>query len=116
MPFGDGTGPAGQGPMTGRGAGYCAGYSSPGSMNGVPGRGYYGRGGGFYGRSRGFRNMYYATGLPGWVRSRQYAGTDAFVNNEKEALQQQEKYLKEELNNIQQRMDLLKKEENKTKE
>ena len=27
MPFGDGTGPLGLGPMTGRGAGYCAGYN-----------------------------------------------------------------------------------------
>jgi hypothetical protein len=30
MPFGNGTGPAGMGPMTGRGLGYCAGYSVPG--------------------------------------------------------------------------------------
>jgi len=33
MPFGDGTGPAGMGPMTGRGAGFCAGYPMPGRMN-----------------------------------------------------------------------------------
>jgi hypothetical protein len=26
MPFGDGTGPMGMGPLTGRGAGYCAGF------------------------------------------------------------------------------------------
>ena len=38
MPLGDGTGPAGLGPMTGRVAGYCAGYSVPGFMNPVPGR------------------------------------------------------------------------------
>jgi len=30
MPGGDGTGPAGMGPMTGRAAGYCAGYPVPG--------------------------------------------------------------------------------------
>jgi hypothetical protein len=30
MPRGDGTGPMGMGPMTGRGAGYCAGASMPG--------------------------------------------------------------------------------------
>ena len=55
MPGGDGTGPAGMGPMTGRAAGYCAGYSVPGYMNPIPGRGWgfgYGRG---YGRGRGFR-------------------------------------------------------------
>jgi len=33
MPGGDGTGPAGMGPMTGRAAGYCAGYPVPGYMN-----------------------------------------------------------------------------------
>jgi hypothetical protein len=33
MPRGDGTGPMGMGPMTGRAAGYCAGYPTPGFMN-----------------------------------------------------------------------------------
>jgi hypothetical protein len=33
MPLGDGTGPTGMGPMTGRAAGYCAGYPVPGFMN-----------------------------------------------------------------------------------
>ena len=33
MPRGDGTGPGGMGPMTGRAAGYCAGYAVPGYMN-----------------------------------------------------------------------------------
>jgi len=36
MPRGDGTGPAGIGPMTGRAAGYCAGYPVPGYMNPAP--------------------------------------------------------------------------------
>ena len=40
MPFGDGTGPRGMGPMTGRGAGYCAGFGRPGFANPVPGRGW----------------------------------------------------------------------------
>lgn len=39
MPGGDGTGPAGLGPMTGRAAGYCAGYPVPGFMNPIIGRG-----------------------------------------------------------------------------
>ena len=30
MPRGDGTGPMGMGPMTGKGAGYCAGYQNTG--------------------------------------------------------------------------------------
>lgn len=62
MPRGDGTGPAGLGPMTGRAAGYCAGYSVPGYANPVPGRGF------ALGGGRGWRHMYYATGLPGWAR------------------------------------------------
>ena len=37
MPRGDRTGPFGEGPMTGRAMGYCAGYDMPGF--GVPGRG-----------------------------------------------------------------------------
>jgi len=54
MPWGDGTGPMGYGPMTGRGAGYCAGFGMPGYMNPIGGRGFgrgYGRG---WGRGRGF--------------------------------------------------------------
>lgn len=38
MPRGDRTGPAGQGPLTGRGAGFCAGFSVPGFINLTPGR------------------------------------------------------------------------------
>lgn len=67
MPGGDRTGPGGMGPMTGRGAGYCAGYAVPGFMNPAGGRGYWGggRGGGGWGR----RNQFYATGLTGWQRA-----------------------------------------------
>ena len=56
MPGGDRTGPAGLGPMTGRAAGFCAGYPVPGYANPVGGRGMgmgWGRGGG-WGRGRGF--------------------------------------------------------------
>ena len=57
MPGGDGTGPGGMGPMTGRAAGYCAGYPVPGLMNPVGGRGFgFGRGRGFgRGLGLGFR-------------------------------------------------------------
>jgi len=45
MPFGNGTGPAGLGPMTGRAVGFCAGFPVPGYMNPVMGRaGFYGSG------------------------------------------------------------------------
>jgi len=43
MPRGDGTGPLGLGPMTGRAAGFCAGFPVPGFLNPVPGLGW-GRG------------------------------------------------------------------------
>jgi len=69
MPGGDGTGPAGFGPMTGRAAGYCAGYSMPGYMNPIGGQGFGGGGRGFGGGGRGHRNWFYATGLPGWQRA-----------------------------------------------
>lgn len=61
MPWGDGTGPWGLGPMTGRGLGYCAGYPVPGFMN-FPGRGFgFGRGFG-----RGFRARWFWRRFP-WV-------------------------------------------------
>lgn len=64
MPGGDRTGPLGQGPLTGRGAGFCRGADVPGFANAGYGRGFgFGRGGG-----RGWRHQYYATGLPGWAR------------------------------------------------
>jgi len=72
MPRGDGTGPAGMGPMTGWGAGYCAGYDTPGYMNrGFGGMGW-GRGGGRgwgRGAGRGWRHWFHATGLTGWQRA-----------------------------------------------
>ena len=70
MPGGDRTGPMGMGPLTGRGAGFCAGYDAPGYGNPIPGRGF-GRhfwGRGWRGGGRGWRHWYYATGLPGWMR------------------------------------------------
>jgi hypothetical protein len=72
MPRGDRTGPWGAGPMTGRAAGYCAGYPVPGYMN--PAYGYgrgFGRGWGRgfgrgFGRGwgRGFGRGWYAYSPP----------------------------------------------------
>lgn len=69
------------GSMTGRAAGYCAGYEAPGYANPVLGRaGGYGRGYGMgagrgygAGGGRGWRNVYYATGVPGLGRAGGYA-------------------------------------------
>ena len=81
MPAGDGTGPMGMGSMTGRAAGYCAGYGAPGYANPIPGRGYgfWGVGRGFVGRGRGHRHWYYATGLPFWARQGAYAPPMSYV-------------------------------------
>ena len=64
MPGFDGTGPAGSGPMTGGGRGYCR---SAGSYNfGNP---WLRQGIGFgYGHGRGHRHIFGETGLPRWAR------------------------------------------------
>jgi hypothetical protein len=64
MPFGDRTGPAGLGPGTGRGAGFCGGFGIPGSLNRGGRFGFFGGGRG----GRGRRNWFHATGLTGWQR------------------------------------------------
>ncbi|MBN2534712.1 MAG: DUF5320 domain-containing protein [Spirochaetales bacterium] len=71
MPRGDGTGPAGSGPMTGRAAGYCAGYPVPGYMNPVSGQGLRGYG---FGRGRGFSGRGRGRGFSGRGRGRGFSG------------------------------------------
>jgi len=116
MPRGDGTGPMGLGPMTGRGAGFCAGYAAPGFMNPVPGRGYFGRGRGAGGRGR--RNWYYATGLPGWQRASigmpAFGGAYPYASEitprqEVDILKNEADFLKKQLEDIQGRIEALEK-------
>ena len=106
MPRGDRTGPVGAGPMTGRAAGFCSGYSRPGFANPGFGRGY-GMGRGGWGR----RNRYYATGLTGWQRAGWSAGPataavpyQAAPEQELQALQDQAKYMQETLEQINKRI------------
>jgi len=67
MPWGDRTGPMGLGPMTGRGAGYCAGFPYPGYANPWYGGFGWGRGGGRgRGRGFGFRRGFHPYGLTGY--------------------------------------------------
>ncbi len=103
MPAGDGTGPFGMGPRTGRGMGYCGGYASPGWANPGPGRRFFGRGGG-----HGWRHWYYATGLPRWAR---WGVPPAYAppsrEQELEALRGEAEWLKERLDAINRRMDEL---------
>lgn len=98
MPRGDRTGPAGAGAMTGRRAGYCAGFAVPGYMNTTAPR----RGLGFAGGGRGWRNMFYATGLPGW---QSYGYSPVSQQDETESLKTQAGWLKEQLDAINKRLE-----------
>jgi hypothetical protein len=115
MPRGDGTGPMGMGPMTGRGAGFCAGLGAPGFINRGPGLGFgRGRGGG-----RGRRNMFFATGLTGWQRAAMGwpafggGGLDASTtpvmtrDQEVEILKRQAEFLGNQIEAVKKRMDEL---------
>jgi len=125
MPWGDRTGPLGLGPMTGRGAGYCAGYGVPGYLNPVGGRGFYGRGAGWWGRGagRGWRHMYWATGLPGWARAGAYPtwGAAAYPyypgqlsrDQEIELLKEHSEVLEKSLEDVRKRLSELESEEKK---
>ena len=114
MPRGDSTGPMGGGSMTGRAAGFCAGYNTPGYANSLPGRGFgmgYGRGfgfgRGFRGGGFGGRNRFYATSVPGgsWFGdfSAPYQNIDP--ETEKKALKNQASALENELKFIKTRLD-----------
>jgi len=106
MPRGDRTGPMGLGPMTGRGAGYCAGYDVPGYANPVPGRGF-GMGGG-WGRGYRWRHWFYATGRPGWMRfGAPPAWTPPTREQEAASLKAQADWLKDQLDAITQRLSEL---------
>jgi hypothetical protein len=109
MPAGDGTGPMGQGPMTGRGAGYCAGYDAPGYVNPVRGCG---RGLGFrrgWGRGWG-RGRGYGMG-PAWGPSPAWGYASYPVppapEQEVDALRTQAQWLREQLDAIERRIQEL---------
>jgi hypothetical protein len=107
--------------MTGRRAGYCAGYAVPGYAHPMPGGGFgmgWGRGRrGGWGRGMGWRHWYHVTGLPGWVRFGygpawgllpfaaygSYAAPSA-PEQEVEFLREQAEWLKGELDGISQRI------------
>jgi len=96
----------GIGPMTGRAAGYCAGFGMPGYANPIPRRGFgmgFCRGRGF-GGGRGWRHWFYATGLPGWMRFGWYA---ALPQKPEPELEKQ--VLKKQAEALQWELDLIKK-------
>ena len=132
MPRGDRTGPAGFGPMTGRAAGYCAGFPVPGYMNPQPGFRGAGLGRG-RGRGRGLMRFY----SPGWAVPPYYSGAGypypafqgvppygapstaydpeylakASTEQEVALLKEQAALLKEELDAIEGRLEVLGKQE-----
>jgi hypothetical protein len=119
MPRGDRTGPAGMGPTTGRGWGYCAGYDALGYASLAPGfgrgrsRGWRGAGPGWGGGGgRGWRHWYHATGLPGWAR---YGYPSAWPSmseeQEVELLKNQAEALRREMEAVTKRLEDLEKEE-----
>ena len=94
------------GPMTGRGAGYCNDFTTPGFAHptGFP----VGFGCGF-GLGYGRRNMFRATGMPGrrYYGYPEYSGPSeaafdekAFLNNQAEILENQLQQLKQRLSNL----------------
>ncbi len=106
MPRRDGTGPQGAGAMTGRRAGYCAGFTAPGFAAPVGGVGM-GRGcGGGFARRRGFNQGYNNPGIiPG--------GISAPTKDEQiSVLKNQASYLENTLKGISEQLAALEKSEN----
>ena len=117
MPRGNGMGPAGMGPMTGRAAGYCAGYNVPGFMNPYGGR----MGGGFgWGRGRRFGRGMGDWGYSGVVPygastygAVPYGQAPYASEQELEFMQSQAKALGDQLGQIQKRISELEDESKK---
>jgi len=118
MPRGDRTGPAGMGPMTGRAAGYCAGFMNPyGGRFGV-GRGGLPYGGGRgrawgggrgwgWGGAMGAYGPGYYPGAYGYPPAPIYPQAPA---QERKFLEQEAKAIEEELKAIRNRIEELRKE------
>lgn len=108
MPGFNGMGPSGQGPMTGHGRGYCImpleDYKKQLAKRSISG---------FCGFGRGWRNMYFATGLPGWARGKRNScafgmGTqinpDVYAKNDFDLLKQEFELLKTRLDSLQEQI------------
>ncbi len=110
MPKGDKTGPQGAGSMTGRAAGYCAGYPVPGYMNPTPG---YGRGWG-RGRGRGWRRGRFIYPAPAVVVQPAYPVAQtpeqeiASLKNYQKSLEDEKADLDQEMGGVKARIEELK--------
>lgn len=99
MPGGDGTGPAGMGAMTGRAAGFCAGWGATGFANNLPGRGLgmgYGRGRRFLGR--GFGRGGYGRGF--FTYSLDSESEKRVLKSQADALHSELEFIKKRLSEI----------------
>jgi len=115
MPGGDRTGPMGQGPMTGRALGYCAGNNMPGYANSWP-RGGFGRGfgrgfGGGWGRGFGRgRGMGWGRGfMPGYYPLQSPVYQPPSREGELKMLQDELKYAEEDMKAMRERIAELEK-------
>jgi len=113
MPRGDGTGPMGMGPRSGRAAGFCAGSSGPGNANPVPGRGFgmgFGRERGFGGGGRGWRHCFHATGQSGWMRfGRNVASREILTSDQKPDPRLEKQMLTRQIEALESELGLIKK-------
>ena len=107
MPRGDGTGPMGNGPMTGRGAGFCAGFAVPGVASALGRFGGFGgfgcrrgAGGGMRGAGMQARNRFMAQPF----MAQPYGEVGVTTANEKEWLSRQMNALETQLQQVKQRL------------
>jgi hypothetical protein len=116
MPGGDRTGPAGLGAMTGRAAGYCAGYNAPGFVNPLPRMGM-GRGRGMgrgFGRGFAWRRMAFDQSMPFdrvvpvYPAQPTKEQEQQYLENETKALESEQEALKQELEAVKKRLEELK--------
>lgn len=123
MPQGDRTGPAGMGPRTGRGMGFCSGFGSPGFTRGAR-RGFGGGWGkGFkrgFGQGFGWRRLGVAAAQPIWEPQPVYPAEQPapltkdqekqMLDDEVKAIEEEKRSLADELEAIKKRIKELQKE------
>lgn len=111
MPRGDGTGPTGAGPGTGRMRGFCMGFGTPEALGRSQSSAFPGRSGG----SRGRRNPAGNAGTAGWQRGSGFGfgrepggsaapATNSMAGSQLETLKSQAQHLEEALDGIKQRI------------
>jgi len=115
MPFGDRTGPRGEGPRTGRGLGHCSGFESPGYVRGTPGGGRgFGRGQGRgFGPGRGFGRGYgFAARRPAGYWGPHTPG----IRTKEEAVESEKEYLANEIDAMEEELEAMKEKMEELKE